>query len=141
VIAVVVSVAVAVSAVSAAVEAAGKFRNETPNISLIRKDHRNAFIFGSPKWAKPEYHSRYSDGLGVGRPVFDLREGQKIFLYCTVSRTALGPAGSLIPWILFLWCGGDVKLFTHTHLLPKSRMMELYLRSFLRLHGTVTILS
>jgi hypothetical protein len=33
--------------------------------------------------------------------------------------------------------GKDVKLTTHLHLLPKSRMVELYLHSPIRLHGIV----
>jgi hypothetical protein len=34
-------------------------------------------------------------------------------------------------------CGRGVKLTTHLHLVSRSRMVELYLRSLIRLHGKV----
>jgi hypothetical protein len=34
-------------------------------------------------------------------------------------------------------CGRDMKVTTHLHQLPRSRMMELYLQSPICLHGVV----
>jgi hypothetical protein len=40
----------------------------------------------------------------------------------------------LFPWGYSAW---GVKLTTHLHLVPRSRMVELYLHSPIRLHGVV----
>jgi hypothetical protein len=39
----------------------------------------------------PEYLSLYSDELWVGRPEFDSRQGQVIFVFSVGSSPALGP--------------------------------------------------
>jgi hypothetical protein len=43
--------------------------------------------------------SRYNDGLRAGRPMFDSRQGQEIFLFSTASMPALGPTQPPIPWV------------------------------------------
>jgi hypothetical protein len=55
------------------------------------------------------------DRPGLGRPRFDFRHGQDIFLYSTASRPALRP-------IQFPF-----------HLVLRSRIVELYLHSLIRL--------
>jgi hypothetical protein len=47
----------------------------------------------------PGLLSRYSEGLWAGRPGFDSRKGQEIFLYSTSSRPALGPAQPPTQWV------------------------------------------
>jgi hypothetical protein len=47
----------------------------------------NSIIIGN----EPGYRSRYRDGLRAGRPRFDSRQGQDIFLLSTASRPILGP--------------------------------------------------
>jgi hypothetical protein len=42
--------------------------------------------------------SRYSDGLRAGRPGFDSRQGQELFIYSTASNLAFGPAKLPIQW-------------------------------------------
>jgi hypothetical protein len=49
--------------------------------------------------------SRYSDGLRVGRPGFDSRQGQGIFLLSTASRLALGPTRPHRKWVPGLFHG------------------------------------
>jgi hypothetical protein len=44
-----------------------------------------------PRINKPSYLGQYSNGLWAGQPGFDSWQGQDIFLYPTMSRTALGP--------------------------------------------------
>jgi hypothetical protein len=75
------------------------------------------------------------DGLG-------LNPGRgKIFLFSTVSKLALGLIQPSIQWELghFLQglSGQGVKLTTHLHLVPRSRMVELYFHSTICLHGLV----
>jgi hypothetical protein len=41
----------------------------------------------------------YKDGLVAGRPGFDSRQGQNIFLYSTVSKPPLGTIQSPIQWV------------------------------------------
>jgi hypothetical protein len=45
-----------------------------------------------------------------------------IFLFTTVSKTALGPTQSPIQWVSGALSLGDVILTTHLHIVPKSRM-------------------
>jgi hypothetical protein len=65
----------------------------------------------------------------------------KIFLSSTESRLALGPTQPPIQWIPGALSRGvngrGMKPTTHLHLLPKLRMVELYLHSPIRLHGLV----
>jgi hypothetical protein len=57
----------------------------------------------------------------------------KIFLFSTESRPALGTTHSLIQWVpgalpqVVKKTGRGVKLTAHLHLVPRSRMVELYL--------------
>jgi hypothetical protein len=76
-------------------------------------------------------------GTGVQFPA-----GQESVLFSTAFRWALGPiqapiqrtAGLVPPGV---GCRRGAKLFTHPHLVPLSRMVELYLHSPTRLHGLV----
>jgi hypothetical protein len=66
----------------------------------------------------------------------------KIFLFSTASRPALRPTLSYIKWVLEVNSPGvkwdeSVKLTTHLHVVPRSRMMKLYLHSHICLHGIV----
>jgi hypothetical protein len=59
-----------------------------------------------------------------------------------ISRSALWPTQlsiQYVPGALFLcgWSDQGVKLLIHLHLVPRSRMVELYLHSPIRLHGVV----
>jgi hypothetical protein len=56
--------------------------------------------------------------LGAGRPALYSRQARG-FLFSTVPRPALGPSQPLIQWV------------------PKSRMVELYLHSPIRLRGSI----
>jgi hypothetical protein len=47
-----------------------------------------------------DYLCRYSDKLRAGRPAFDSWHEQKIFLYFTAIRLALGPTQPPAHWIL-----------------------------------------
>jgi hypothetical protein len=49
--------------------------------------------------------SQDSDGLRAGRPGFDSRQGQEIFLYSTASRQVLGSTQPPTQWVpgLFPW--------------------------------------
>jgi hypothetical protein len=82
--------------------------------------------------------SRYSDGL---RPVFDSRQGQEICLYYTESKLAVELNQPPIQWVTGALSPGvtrrGVKLTTHSHLLPRARMVELCLRSPIHLHDMV----
>jgi hypothetical protein len=69
----------------------------------------------------------------ISRPGFNSWQGQEIFLFSTVSRPALGPTQPPIQWVTGALSPGvewqGVKLITHLHLLPRSRMVELYFLS------------
>jgi hypothetical protein len=54
----------------------------------------------------------------IGVLEFDTRWGLEIFLFTTVSRTALGPTQPPIQWGK---SGRGVKLTTHLHIVPRSR--------------------
>jgi hypothetical protein len=47
----------------------------------------------------PRYFSRYSDRLLVRYSRVDCRQGQKIFLFPTAYRSALGPTQHPIQWV------------------------------------------
>jgi hypothetical protein len=65
--------------------------------------------------------SQYSDRLWAGQLGFNFQQGQEIFLFSTVYRSALGPAQPPIRWILGTLSLG-VKLPGHKadHLHPFS---------------------
>jgi hypothetical protein len=50
-------------------------------------------------YKEPGYLNWYSVGLQAGWPDFDSWQGQDIFLFCTMCRTALGPTQPLIQWV------------------------------------------
>jgi hypothetical protein len=79
---------------------------------------------------------RQSVELRARRPEFDSRQGQEIFLYSTMFRPALGPTQPPIQWLPGFLSPG-VKLTTNLHLVLRSRMVELYLHSPIRLHSIV----
>jgi hypothetical protein len=56
---------------------------------------------------------------------FDFRQRQDNSLLC-ISRPALMPAQPSLQWVPGV-LSPEVKLTTHLHLVPRSRMMELYL--------------
>jgi hypothetical protein len=60
----------------------------------------------------------------------------KIFLFSTACRLTSRPAQPPIQWVPGAFSLG-VKLTTHLHLLPRSRMVELYLHSLICLNGIV----
>jgi hypothetical protein len=64
----------------------------------------------------------------------------EIFFFTVASRPSLGPTQRRILRVLvFLrrYSGRSVKLTTYFHLVPRSRMVELYLYSSIRLYGVV----
>jgi hypothetical protein len=68
---------------------------------------------------------------------FDSWQGQKIFLFFVASGLALGPTQSPIQWVPGALSLGvkqlGMKLTTRPHLVPRLRMVELYLHSLMRL--------
>jgi hypothetical protein len=90
--------------------------------------------------SEPGELSRYSDGLQAGRLGFDSRQGQD-FSVSIASRPALGPTQSLIQWVSGALSPGvkrrGVNLTNQLHLVPMSRIVELYLHSPTRLRGIV----
>jgi hypothetical protein len=85
---------------------------------------------GEPGWL-----SRYSHVLRPGRPAFNFRQGQEIFLYSTAPRPALGPMQPPVQWVPGFFPRG-VQLTIHLHSVSRSRM-DLYLHSPICLHGAV----
>jgi hypothetical protein len=85
--------------------------------------------------------SRYSVGLRAERLGFNSRQRQEIFLFYTTSRLVLGPTRLISNGYRELFpqgeSGRDMKLTTQVHLVPRSRIVELYLHSLIRLHGVV----
>jgi hypothetical protein len=72
-----------------------------------------------------------------GRPGFNSRQGQEIFMYSTVSRPALGPMQPPVQCIPGTLSPGVKRPGCEVDLLPPSRMMDLYLHSPIRHHGIV----
>jgi hypothetical protein len=84
--------------------------------------------------------SQYWDGLRTGQLEFDSRQDQDFCrLYSGQTGPMAHPASYPIQWVRGDLSPGSsgrsVKLTTHLQLLPKSRMMELYLHSSLCAHG------
>jgi hypothetical protein len=83
-----------------------------------------------------ELLSRCSNGLRDGRPTFDSWQGQEIFPFTIASRPVMGPIQPPIQWTTGAISSG-VKLTIHHRLVPRSRMVELYLHSPIRIYGIV----
>jgi hypothetical protein len=71
----------------------------------------------------------------------DLIPGRgKMFLFSIASRLALGPTQPLIQWIRGAGRDSqDMKLTTYLHLVPRSRVVELYLHSPVCVHVMMLI--
>jgi hypothetical protein len=70
--------------------------------------------------------------------------GEEIFLYSTASRPAVGPTQPHIQWVPGALSPGvkqrEVTLTTYFHLVPRLRVVELYLHSPIYLHGILLII-
>jgi hypothetical protein len=84
--------------------------------------------------------SRLATGWTAG---VRLRAGTRNFLFFTAFMPALGPTQPPIQRIPVALSSGlsgrDVKLTIHFHLVPKSRMVELYIHSPICVHGILEI--
>jgi hypothetical protein len=83
-------------------------------------------------------------GWTIGVLEFDFQQGLVIFLFTTVSRTALVPTQPPIQWVkraLFLGVKRPgVKLTTHIHLVPRSKNEWRFTSTPpIRLHGVMLI--
>jgi hypothetical protein len=80
-----------------------------------------------------------SVGIGTGWVSIYCTGRPKFFLFSVTFGPTLGPTQTSIQWGLFPRGQSDkvVKLTTHLHQLPKSRMVELYLHYPVCLHGVV----
>jgi hypothetical protein len=90
----------------------------------------------SEKCSSAQYYRWYSDRLRFGRSDFGFQQEQDIFLSPQRPVRLRGP-----PSLLFYGfrgkSGRGVKLTTHFHLVLRSRILEIYLRSPIRLGGVV----
>jgi hypothetical protein len=89
------------------------------------------------KW-EPGLLSQYSDGIRAEELGFSPQQGQ-IFLLSTASSLTLRPKQPPIQWVPAA-LSPRFKRTGHKadpHLVPKSRMVELYHHSPIRLHGVV----
>jgi hypothetical protein len=78
--------------------------------------------------------------LRAVRPGFVPRRGQEIFLFYIASRPALGPTQLHIQWVLGALSPGikrQRRQADHPYLVPRSRIVKLYLHSAICVHGTV----
>jgi hypothetical protein len=72
---------------------------------------------------EPEEFSRHSDGQLDGRPGFDSRQRQEIFMYSTASRVTLRPAQSHNLWTPgALFSGGQQPRHGDNHSPPSSAL-------------------
>jgi hypothetical protein len=68
--------------------------------------------------------------------VFDSLQGQKMFPFSITSKLALGPTQPPIQWVPGVKRPGR-ELTIHFHLVPRLRMIELYLHSPVHLYDVV----
>jgi hypothetical protein len=73
------------------------------------------------EWMNISVLGRCIDRLHTGRPGFDSQQWKEIFLYPKASRLAPRPTQPPMQW--------GVKTITHLHLVPKSRIVDLYFYS------------
>jgi hypothetical protein len=74
---------------------------------------------------EPGQLNRYSDGLRAGRPGFDSRQGQEIFLFSTASRSALRPTQPPMQWVLVAFFpAGKTPGAVADHSLPSSAKVK-----------------
>jgi hypothetical protein len=104
-----------------------KYRDRTSDYTMTTSFHELSYL------------SRYSDGRTT-RVRFPAG-ARYFFLLSITSKTALGRTQIPTQWVRRLFpreeSGRAVKLTTLLHLLPASRMVELYLHSPTRLHSIV----
>jgi hypothetical protein len=83
--------------------------------------------------------SQYSDGLRAERPGFDSRQEQKVFFFSIAIKLTLGPTQTTIKWVpgaISLGVNRPVlKMPAHIRLVPRSRIVELYLHALIRFYG------
>jgi hypothetical protein len=72
---------------------------------------------------------RYGVWLRTGRPGFDPRQRQRIYLLATASRPALRPTQPSVQWVPGVKRGWGVMLTTHPHVVPRLRMSRSYTSS------------
>jgi hypothetical protein len=76
-------------------------------------------------WIRRRNNVSTINKMWAGVRGFDSRQGLRIFLFTTASRTALAPTQPPIQWVLGALSLGEsgrgVKLTTHLHLVPRSK--------------------
>jgi hypothetical protein len=105
-------------------------------IELMQGYQAFGLLKGLQQAVLPGELSRYRNELWGGGPGFYFRKDQDFSLLHSV-QTALGSTQPPVQWVPGGKTAGGEKLTTHLHLVPRSRMMELYRHSPTRLHGVV----
>jgi hypothetical protein len=97
------------------------------------------FTFNYMNWC-PDNSDDIATGYGLQCPQIDSWEGQEIFIFSITSRPDLGHTQPSIQWVQGAH-SPEVKRpgreADHIHLVPRSRVVELYLHSPTRLHGVL----
>jgi hypothetical protein len=99
------------------------------------KSRIRSVIFPTFSKQMPGWLSRYSDGLHARRQGFDSLQGQETFLHSVHTGSGAHPTSSIqrVP----RKNGQGMNLTTHLHLLPRSKILGIYLHSLIHLHGVV----